>query len=238
MVIAVTNNKGGVGKTTTAVHLAVALGNIGQKVLLIDIDGQASASMCLGLSREELSPSLVDVLFPDADTNQTTPIENVIRETGYKDVDLVTADKALYGLDFNLGGTDETFDVHGVLLDAIKNVRDKYDYIFFDCPPAFSLITMNAIIASDRYIIPITPDYLSAEGLQSLNELIDHIHERPGQIEKVLGIFVTKIDARSRFHKEMIGMLRDTFGNLVFTLNINAFEKTGLTSNPSDVLEI
>ncbi|MEN6326970.1 MAG: AAA family ATPase, partial [Syntrophomonas sp.] len=158
MVISVINNKGGTGKTSVAVNLAAALASSGPRVLLIDLDSQASAAFHLGVARNDLQPSTADILFNEL------PITKAKRPTGIRDLELVTGGMELAHSDLMLA------DVAGreeCLFKAIDPVRNKYDFIICDCSPSLSILSVNALVASDYYIVPITPQYLALEGLIS-----------------------------------------------------------------------
>jgi len=198
MVIAVINNKGGTGKTTTCVNLSAALANLGYRVLLLDLDSQASASISMGIHYNELSPSMADVLFEDA------AIEDIKRRTNIPGLDLVTGGVDLAHSDLILA------DVSGrenLLRTVLRPVRDSYDYILCDCPPSLSLLSINALAAADRYIVPVTPDYLALEGLISLMNAVDRFREGIGVDLKLLGIVFNMVSPGifSQFNRGLKG---------------------------------
>ena len=219
MIISMVNNKGGVGKTTTTVNLAEALARLGKKVLVIDIDGQASASMAMGVERKKLQPSLSDVIFPVNDPTNQKDIVSIIRKNVLPNVDLITSTTELYSFDVRYAETPD-IDFHGVLREKFQPLRSLYDFIIIDCPPTFTLLTINALIASDHYIVPITPNYLSAEGFQNFLEMMDLIQEGVGSAATELGILVNMIEKRVS-HRTMVDLLRTTFEDSVFDTQIN-----------------
>ena len=148
MVISVINNKGGTGKTSIAVNLAAALANSGYRVLLIDLDSQASAAFYLGVLRNELQPSIADVLFDEL------PMAKASRKTDIQGLELVTGGMELAHSDLVLADVVGREDC---LIKAIKPIRNKYDFIICDCSPSLSTLSVNALVASDYYIVPITP---------------------------------------------------------------------------------
>jgi len=211
MILAFMNNKGGVAKTTTAVNLAAALAGRSYHVLLIDLDNQGGASASLGVARTARSPSLADVLLDNV------PLRQVIRPMPLTGLDLVTGSMTLANVDIILG------DVKGRerrLQQALLPVRSDYDFILLDCPPALSLLPLNALVACDAFIVPITPHYLALEGLTNLLEAIARLKTGIGITPVLLGIVLTLVDSRTKAMRDMIDRLRGQYGNLVFTTQI------------------
>lgn len=215
MVIVVINNKGGTGKTTTCVNLSAALANSGYRVLLVDLDSQASASLSLGIKYSDLSPSIADVLFDGV------AIKSVIRNTGIQRLDLLTGGMELAHSDLILA------DVPGRenrLAKSLEPIRDDYDFIFCDCAPSLSMLPVNALVAADRYIVPVTPEYLALEGLITLMEAVERIKKGMDVDVELLGIVFTMInpakffllnrDLRSQL--EIIHLVREYYGEDVF----------------------
>lgn len=211
-VISCIQSKGGVGKTTSAVNLSHALTMQKQKVLLIDLDSQASASLSLGVKRENLSPSCGDVLLDDY------PINDAIRETEITNLSLLTASMTLANFDISAArlksGRTE------ILKDGIKELRKSYDAIIIDCPPTMSLLPVNALIACDYYLVPVIPHYLALEGLASLLEAIERIKGGIGAKAELLGILLTMVDSRTKLSSEISRLIRKQFPNTVFKTEI------------------
>lgn len=210
MVLAVLNNKGGVGKTTTSVNLAAALATPKRRVLLIDLDGQASASLWFGIPRAQLSPSSADCLLHDY------PVAKAVRPTTTRNLDLVTGSSELANADLAL------CDVVGrelVLKKALQSVRQRYDIILLDCPPSLSLIGVNALMAADGLIVPVAPQFLAIEGLVSLLTAVEQVRARLGSRVKLLGVLLSMVRA-GQVTAEAAGRLRAQHRDRVFHTEI------------------
>ncbi len=222
MILALVNNKGGVAKTTTAVSLTAGLARQNRRVLLIDLDSQGSASLSLGIARADLKPSLADVLL------DTLPIRRAIRETTVEGLDLLTGSMELASADLILG------DVRGRerrLQEAITPIRNDYDFIILDCPPSLSLLPINALIAADAFIVPVTPHYLALEGLINLMGAVERIRQGVGDVASLLGLVLTIVDYRTRATKEIVDIIREHYSDQVFKTEIRI--NTRLTEAPS-----
>jgi chromosome partitioning protein len=216
IVVALVNNKGGVGKTTTAVNLAAAIATTRKKCLLVDLDSQASASLFLGVPKQQLTPSSSDVLLDGR------PIQGAIRETRDPCLNLLTASRTLANGDLVLGGVKGR---EYRLKAALEPIRAKYSYIILDCPPAMSLLTVNAFVASDAYIIPVTPQYLALEGLVALVEAIDRVRASTVAGGTLLGVVLTLVDTRMKSAVEISDMIRSHYQGLVFNTEIRVSAK-------------
>ncbi|MDQ7827104.1 MAG: ParA family protein [Candidatus Eremiobacteraeota bacterium] len=185
MIVSIINNKGGTGKTTTAVNLAAAMAHEGHKVLICDLDPQASASLSVGVEYHRLTPSLFEILFFCARP------EECIRKTSLGGLDILTGSIDLASADLHLA------DVPGrelVLSEALSHVRHLYDFIVIDCAPSLSLLQINALTACERYVIPLLPEYLTLEGLVSLRDALDRIKSGIGVNPRLLGIVFTMVN--------------------------------------------
>ncbi len=211
MITAVLNRKGGVGKTTTAVNMAAALAASGSRVLLIDLDSQASTSLSLGVPRWALAPSTADVLLNE------TPAVDAVRATHVMGLHLMTASTDLSSMDRELSPLPNR---ETRLWRALRPIRDRYDYIFIDCPSVSSLAPLNALVAADFYIIPVVPHYLALEGVRNLCASADRVVGRLGSTPRLLGIVLTMVDYRTRSTRDNVHRLRNEFGNRVFAVEI------------------
>lgn len=221
MIIALINSKGGVAKTTTTVNLGAALADAGHRVLLCDLDSQASASFSLGVPRGELDPSMAEALLEDV------PLNSLIRRTTNLNLDLVTGSMALANVDLALS------DVAGRerrLSQVLESVADEYDFILLDCPPSLSLLPINALVAADRYLVPVTPHYLALEGLVNLSMAVERLQSAIGGAQ-MLGIVLTQVDYRAKMTGEIAAMIRGHYGDQVFASEIRVNIK--LTEAPS-----
>lgn len=211
LITSVVSRKGGVGKTTTAVNLAAALAKSGFKILLIDLDCQASSSLSLGVPRWALAPSSADVLL------NSLPANEAIRATRFEGLYLMTGSSDLASLDRDLGSTPRR---ERRLMSALRPIRESFDHIFIDCPSNPSLGPVNALVAADFFIVPAVPQYLSIEGVRNLCNSADRLLQRVGAPIELLGILPTMVDYRTRATKSNVERLRSEFGKKVFSAEI------------------
>jgi len=207
IVIAITNQKGGVGKTTTSINLAASLAATQRKVLLIDLDPQGNATMGSGVEKSELETSIYDVLVDDL------PFSEAIVEAESSGYDVLGSNVDLSSAEMELMDLDRR---EYRLSDALKPIKDKYDFIIMDCPPSLSLLTINGLVASDAVIIPMQCEYFALEGLSALITTINRITEHLNEDLKIEGIIRTMYDPRNSLTQDVSKQLIEHFGDKVY----------------------
>jgi chromosome partitioning protein len=209
--IAVANQKGGVGKTTTSINLSACLAEIGYKTLLLDIDPQSNTTSGLGFDPRKLTRSIYHVLIDN------TPITEIVMDTAVKLLSLVPSNSDLVGVEVEMVSliARET-----KLRSALQSVRSQYDYIIIDCPPSLGLITLNALTACDSVLIPIQCEYYALEGLGQLLETITLVKDNLNPNLEIEGILLTMQDKRVRLSEQVISEVRNYFKGRVYDTNI------------------
>ena len=204
-IIAVVNQKGGVGKTTTAVNLTAALTEAGKRVLLCDFDPQANATSGLGLDKRHLRHSVYDVIINDM------PAKDAIVQTKFGDVLPSTADLAGAGVEL------VTMDSPNYRLkNALDSVRDRYDLIFIDCPPSLELLTLNSLCAADGIMVPVQCEYYALEGLTDLMNTLRMVKKRLNPRLEIFGVALTMFDGRTNFSTQVAQEVRRHFPGKVY----------------------
>lgn len=210
-IIAVANQKGGVGKTTTCVNLGIGLAREGKRVLLVEADAQGSMAVSLGIREpDELEVTLVNILEKIINDEDVEPGEGIIHHT--EGVDFIPANIELAGLETSLVNVMSREQVMRLYLDGI---RDRYDYIIIDCMPSLGMITINALVAADSVLIPVEATYLPVKGLQQLIKTIGKVHRRLNTRLSIMGILLTKVDRRTNFAKDIAVQIREVYGNKI-----------------------
>jgi chromosome partitioning protein len=202
-IIAILNQKGGCGKTTTAVNLGAALAQKGKQVLLIDLDPQGNATTGLGVEKDEVERSIYSVL-----SNEIRMGEAVI-STGIPGLDLVPSNISLSGAEIELSNAVAR---ESLLKNALKGIYDGYDYIFIDVPPSLGLLTLNSLVASDSVIIPIQAEFYALEGMADLMEAMELVESRLGSPSPIKGLLLTLYDSRTRLGRDVYTNIKKFFG--------------------------
>ena len=194
-IIAIANQKGGVGKTTTAINLSACLSEMGQRVLTIDIDPQGNTTSGLGVDKNEAENSVYDLLLEECS------IEECIIETEIENQSLIPSNVNLAGAEIELIGVEEK---EYILRRETKKVRDQYDFIIIDCPPSLNMLTVNALTAADTVLVPIQCEYYALEGLSQLIRTIELVQERLNPDLEIEGVVFTMYDARTNLSLQVV----------------------------------
>ena len=206
-IICIANQKGGVGKTTTAVNLSACVAQLGKRVLLADIDPQGNATSGLGVNKNKLETSVYDVLINDVDA------EEAIRDTMIDSLKLLPSCVELAGAEVelvNLLAREQR------LKNALAPVRDRFDYIFVDCPPSLGLLTLNALTMADTLLVPIQCEYYALEGLSQLMNTVKLIRRSLNPGLEVEGVVLTMFDGRTNLSQQVVGEVKRFFKNKVY----------------------
>ena len=206
-IIAIINQKGGVGKSTTAINLAAALGAMGKSVLLVDLDPQGNATSGLGIEKNLVQKCIYDVLLNDAS------MEDVIIPDIYPGLDIVPATINLAGAEVELVSEMAR---ENRLKDAVGTMRGLYDYILIDCPPSLGLLTVNAFVAADKLLIPIQCEFYALEGVTKLLDSMKRVKSRLNPTLDIFGVLLTMYDSKTNLSHQVVDEVQNYFGKLVF----------------------
>ncbi len=212
-IISLVNQKGGVGKTTSSINLAAALGKEGKKTLLIDLDPQGNATTGLGYNNGDFKNDIYNMI-----TLNSTPAETIIK-TKFKNLSIIPSTINLAGVDVEFVKKmleDQTFRQNDQLKNVLETVKEKYDYIIIDCQPSLGITTMNALVASDSVIIPVQCEFFALEGIAQLLNSIITIQSNMNSELRIEGVLLTMLDSRTNIGLEVIEEVRKYFGNKVF----------------------
>lgn len=236
MIIAITNQKGGVGKTTTSINLSAALALLGKKVLLIDMDPQAHSTISTVADPSRYEKSLYDVLI-----DKKSRIDNIVVKSNIPGLDLAIARISMAKLEPALLGE---IDGHFRLKDALEPIKHKYQFILMDTPPTLGLITLNALVAATAILIPIQSSYLCLEGTDDLLETIEKVRRIANPNLKILGVLITLYDKRTNLARDVVKRIRGVFGPKLFKTSISksvkleespAYKESIFTYAPSSI---
>ena len=223
-IISVSNQKGGVGKTTTAINLSAGLAEHGWKILLIDADGQGNSTSGLGINRDKITFGLHEALIDGF------PLSEIVLETGYDNFHILTSSKDYSGIDVGLYGVNGR---EQRLKDGLLLLKEEYDYIFIDCPPSLTLMTVNALTAADSILIPIQTEYYALEGLGQLLGAVNLIRLGLNPELTIEGILLTMYDKRTRLGNQVVQDVRDFFRGREYVFDTIVPRNVRLSEAPS-----
>ena len=209
-IIAVANQKGGVGKTTTSVNLSAAFAEMGKKVLLIDCDPQGNATSGLGIEKDGLELSIYDALI------NVTPMEEIIFQTQFG-LDVVPSVMDLAGAEVELVNLE---DKQYRLKKAVELVKEKYDYILIDCPPSLGHVTLNALTAADSVLLPLQCEFYALEGLSQLLSTVQLVQEQLNEKLRIEGLVLTMYDSRTNLAEQVVEEVKTHFPDMVYATKI------------------
>lgn len=206
-IIAIANQKGGVGKTTTAINLSACLAEKGQKVLAIDMDPQGNMSSGLGLDKNSVEKTIYDLIIGKSE------VEEVLQKNALENLDILPANVDLSAAEIELIGIDEK---EYIVKKAIEKIKDAYDYVIIDCPPSLSMLTINAMTTADSVLVPIQCEYYALEGLSQLIHTVELVKERLNPVLEIEGVVFTMYDARTNLSLQVVENVKDNLQQNIY----------------------
>ena len=206
-IIAIANQKGGVGKTTTAINLSACLAEKGQKVLAIDMDPQGNMSSGLGLDKNSVEKTIYDLIIGESE------VEEVLQKNALENLDILPANVDLSAAEIELIGIDEK---EYIVKKAIEKIKDAYDYVIIDCPPSLSMLTINAMTTADSVLVPIQCEYYALEGLSQLIHTVELVKERLNPVLEIEGVVFTMYDARINLSLQVVENVKDNLQQNIY----------------------
>ena len=206
-IIAIANQKGGVGKTTTAINLSACLAEKGQKVLAIDMDPQGNMSSGLGLDKNSVEKTIYDLIIGESE------VEEVLQKNALENMDILPANVDLSAAEIELIGIDEK---EYMVKKASEKIKDAYDYVIIDCPPSLSMLTINAMTTADSVLVPIQCEYYALEGLRQLIHTVELVKERLNPVLEIEGVVFTMYDARTNLSLQVVENVKDNLQQNIY----------------------
>ena len=206
-IIAIANQKGGVGKTTTAINLSACLAEKGQKVLAIDMDPQGNMSSGLGLDKNSVEKTIYDLIIGESE------VEEVLQKNALENLYILPANVDLSAAEIELIGIDEK---EYIVKKAIEKIKDAYDYVIIDCPPSLSMLTINAMTTADSVLVPIQCEYYALEGLSQLIHTVELVKERLNPVLEIEGVVFTMYDARTNLSLQVVENVKDNLQQNIY----------------------
>ena len=207
-IIAIANQKGGVGKTTTAINLASCLAEIGKEILVIDIDPQGNTTSGFGLDKDEIENTVYELML-----DECTIKESMIKVENIEHLTIIPSNVNLAGAEIELLGINEK---EYILKNAVDYIKDDYDFIIIDCPPSLNMLTVNAMTTADTVLVPIQCEYYALEGISQLIHTIDLVQERLNPNLKIEGVVFTMYDARTNLSSDVVDTVKENLNTTVY----------------------